>query len=92
MKNVENYLNENWDSESTKAVVKDLVELSKNDVTDGVEEAAEIKQSEDKTEFVSALYKNVEWQMSKDRKSTALKTLQGLIWKKAYEDGSIKGQ
>lgn len=30
--------------------------------------------------------------MSADRKTTELKELQGLIWKKAYDDGSIKGQ
>lgn len=30
--------------------------------------------------------------MSLDRKTTELKALQGLIWKKAYEEGSIKGQ
>lgn len=92
MKNAENYLNENWDSDDTKAVVKDLVELSKKDVADAIEEASEIKESDDKSEFATALYKNIEWQMSKDRKSTPLKQLQGMIWKKAYEDGSIKGQ
>lgn len=35
---------------------------------------------------------NVKWQMGIDRKATALKTLQGLIWVKGYKDGTIKGQ
>ena len=30
--------------------------------------------------------------MSTDRKTTALKQLQGHIWKEAFEDGSIKGE
>jgi enolase-phosphatase E1 len=34
----------------------------------------------------------VYWLMDKDRKSTPLKTLQGMIWKRAYEEGSILGE
>ena len=30
--------------------------------------------------------------MSSDRKTTALKLLQGHIWKEAYDDGKIKGE
>lgn len=90
--NAESYLTDNWDNDNTKKAVKDLVDLSKKDVADEVDEATEIKQSEDKAEFISALLKNVKWQMSKDRKSTELKQLQGLIWKKAYADEAVKGQ
>jgi len=31
------------------------------------------------------------WQMDRDRKSTALKSLQGRIWKKGFESGRLKG-
>jgi enolase-phosphatase E1 len=31
------------------------------------------------------------WLMDKDRKSTALKSLQGRIWKKGFESGQLKG-
>ncbi len=31
------------------------------------------------------------WLMDRDRKSTGLKALQGMIWKAGYEDGSLKG-
>lgn len=34
----------------------------------------------------------VEWLISIDRKSTALKSLQGKIWRQGYEDGSLKSQ
>jgi enolase-phosphatase E1 len=91
-KNCESYLTDNWDNEDTKKAVQALVDLSKKDVADEVDEATVIKESEDKAEFIAALFKNVQWQMSKDRKSTELKQLQGLIWKKAYADKSVKGQ
>src|SRR5215216_6552346 len=34
----------------------------------------------------------VEWLIARDRKSTALKSLQGKIWRQGYEDGSLKSQ
>ena len=34
---------------------------------------------------------SVEWQMGADRKSTALKQLQGHIWQHGYESGQIVG-
>ena len=42
-KNVESYLNENWEQEVTKNVVKDLVALSKKDVSEKVEGAEVIE-------------------------------------------------
>lgn len=41
---------------------------------------------------IDAVVKNVIWQMSSDRKTTALKQLQGHIWKEAFESGKIKGE
>lgn len=34
----------------------------------------------------------VEWLMDRDRKSSGLKRLQGMIWKRGYEDGALKGE
>jgi len=34
----------------------------------------------------------VEWLMQQDRKSTALKSLQGKIWKQGYESGELRSQ
>jgi enolase-phosphatase E1 len=34
----------------------------------------------------------VEWAMDRDRKSTALKELQGLIWADGYSRGELKGE
>jgi len=34
----------------------------------------------------------VHWLMDRDRKSQALKSLQGKIWRRGYEDGSLRGR
>jgi len=39
---------------------------------------------------VEAVVRNVEWQMGRDRKTTALKQLQGHIWRAGYEKGEIR--
>lgn len=41
------------------------------------------------TESIAAY---VEWLIKLDRKSTALKSLQGKIWRQGYENGSLKSQ
>ena len=46
----------------------------------------------DKEKVISTTVANVNWQMSSDRKTTALKQLQGHMWKSAYETGEVKGQ
>lgn len=40
---------------------------------------------------VEAAVRNVEWQMDSDRKTTALKSLQGKIWRAGYEAGELRG-
>lgn len=49
-------------------------------------------QDASKEEQIEGLVKSVKWQMSLDRKVGPLKQLQGLIWKKGYDKGDIKGQ
>jgi 2,3-diketo-5-methylthio-1-phosphopentane phosphatase len=41
---------------------------------------------------IAATIANVRWQMSSDRKSTALKRLQGHMWRVGYENGSLISQ
>jgi enolase-phosphatase E1 len=48
--------------------------------------------SEDKNIMIDSLVNYCLWQMDLDRKTQALKQIQGNIWKKAYETGQIKGQ
>jgi len=44
------------------------------------------------SEEIESIAKYVEWLIKLDRKSTALKSLQGKIWRQGYEDGSLKSQ
>jgi 2,3-diketo-5-methylthio-1-phosphopentane phosphatase len=41
--------------------------------------------------FIPVALKYVFWLMDRDRKSTALKSLQGKIWKTGFESGELKG-
>lgn len=36
--------------------------------------------------------KNILWQMDGDRKTGALKQLQGHMWREAYNSGAVKAQ
>mmetsp|Transcript_45348 Transcript_45348/g.102427 ORF Transcript_45348/g.102427 Transcript_45348/m.102427 type:complete len:924 (-) Transcript_45348:365-3136(-) len=46
----------------------------------------------DKARAIEALVANVLWQIGHNRKTKALKALQGHIWKAGYEAGELKGQ
>ena len=63
------------------------------DIKNGVENTVKIPSNETDRDQIIALYvHNVKNMMDSNRKVTSLKTLQGRMWKKAYENGSIKGQ
>ncbi|XP_062268884.1 enolase-phosphatase E1 isoform X2 [Platichthys flesus] len=46
----------------------------------------------DEEKAIREVVDNVLWQMAADRKSTALKQLQGHMWRSAYASGRIKGE
>ncbi|KAM9820325.1 enolase-phosphatase E1 [Neosynchiropus ocellatus] len=46
----------------------------------------------DEEKAIREVVENVLWQMAADRKSTALKQLQGHMWRSAYSSGRIKGE
>lgn len=90
LKNVEEYLKTHWSDDATKTVVAALREQADEDKKAEIEGAVTIP-AEDSEDIIPDVVKNVEWQMSQDRKTGALKTLQGLVWAKGYKDGTIKG-
>jgi enolase-phosphatase E1 len=68
------------------AVVKaDLALLAEENRADP--EAPQVAHPRDSTQTLAYL----NWLMDRDRKSTALKSLQGRIWKKGFESGQLKG-
>lgn len=90
---VESFLEQTWLDEPTKAAVALLHKESVADLAAKVDGAIEIAPADaDKSVQIASLVASVKWQMGIDRKATPLKTLQGLIWAKAYKEGTIKGQ
>ncbi|HJT28172.1 MAG TPA: acireductone synthase [Pyrinomonadaceae bacterium] len=56
------------------------------------EHASEVSDAPPLTEEIESVAVYVEWLIKLDRKSTALKSLQGKIWRQGYQDGSLKSQ
>lgn len=78
------FLMQHFDEPEIKQIVSDLCELS-------VKDGHAIQQSHDKETFVDSIVENVHRQIEADRKTKELKSLQGKIWKVAFESGAIKG-
>lgn len=89
------YIDAHWNDESFKPVLEALRKQYKDDVASGdskLKEAPAIPDEDGEDDAArDAVEKNVRWQMSWDRKSQALKMLQGEMWKEGYEKGELKG-
>lgn len=87
-----NYLTSKWSEEGVQADVAALRQLAQEDQTNKVAGVVDIPSDGDENTIREAVIRNVLWQMDKDRKSTALKSLQGNMWKFGYESGELKGE
>lgn len=90
--NVESFLTKRYDDEEIQQDIKALQELAAKDKADGVEGVVEIPKEGSKEDIIKAVVDNVKWQMDEDRKTTALKQLQGHIWREGYKTGQIKAE
>jgi enolase-phosphatase E1 len=97
--NVRDYLRRTYaTSQQTRDDVEALKQLAAEDLRAGAADAPQISAVSDASDeaqlsaLFSAVETNVLWQMSSDRKSTALKALQGHMWAGGYESGELKGQ
>jgi len=89
----ENYLRSHWGEEDLRSVLelfRDLVDQDQAGAMDDVGVIAADDEGEDAV--IQSWVANIHWQMDSDRKTTALKALQGRIWKSGYVDGTLKGQ
>ncbi|KAM3940354.1 enolase-phosphatase E1 isoform 2-T2 [Leptodactylus fuscus] len=67
------------------------VEITEND--SGLKGFVPIpSEHEAELQVIKGVVDNVHWQMSLDRKTTALKQLQGHMWRSAYASGKVKGE
>ncbi|XP_006010154.1 enolase-phosphatase E1 [Latimeria chalumnae] len=89
--NIKHYLNEHWDEVECQQDVQLLRKQAEDDSrVDGV--VPILSDSEDQTQVIQTVIDNVLWQMSLDRKTTALKQLQGHMWRSGYATGKLKGE
>ncbi|CAI9734663.1 Hypothetical predicted protein [Octopus vulgaris] len=90
--NLQNYLETHFDEDGCLCDIESLRQLAKQDEESKVIGATRISNTDaDKNVIIQDVVANVKWQMSQNRKTTALKQLQGHIWKDAYKLGEIKG-
>ena len=88
------YLNENWTDPVLHADIELLRSDAANEHANGDSAIPLIPSAEraNDEELKEAIIRNVRYQMSIDRKSGSLKSLQGHIWRRGYEDGELIGQ
>lgn len=88
--NLKKYIDTKWENEEFKQDFNKLKEQAKKDEEDKVDGFVSITGATVEEEKESLL-KNVLWQMDNDRKTGALKQLQGHMWREAYKSGAVKG-
>jgi len=87
------YLDANWDNEQLIQDIELLRKLAHEDEDMGIKNAIQIPEDNgtNKHEIIEAIALNVGKQMDMDRKTTALKQLQGHIWLSGYKQGVLQG-
>ncbi|KAF5926717.1 hypothetical protein HPG69_001346 [Diceros bicornis minor] len=91
--NVKEYLQTHWEEEECQEDVSLLRKQAEEDShLDGAVPipAASENGADDLQRVIQAVVDNVCWQMSLDRKTTALKQLQGHMWRAAFTAGHVK--
>ena len=87
---VREFLKRNWEQEALKPDVSGLHDEHAADVS-GVQNPPALRVGKG-VEQVESLTAYVHWLMDQDRKSTALKSLQGKIWREGYERGDLHAE
>ncbi|KAG8454346.1 hypothetical protein GDO86_000833 [Hymenochirus boettgeri] len=90
--NIKKYLIEHWkENEFQEDVAQLRKQAEKDSHLHGFVPIPSHVSENDTEKVIQAVVENVQWQMSSDRKTTALKQLQGHMWRSAYATGQIKG-
>jgi enolase-phosphatase E1 len=85
------FLKEYWDDLDVQKDVEALRSLNEDDRSAGRTEM-EIPRSGSRQAMQAAVERYVHFLMHDDRKETALKSLQGKIWRDGYERGQLRGE
>ncbi len=87
---VDDYLDRHASDEEVRAIIAALSEEHAADTRNALEPPLLADDSpQAKLRSIKAY---VHWLMDRDRKSTPLKSLQGMIWESGYQNGEIRGQ
>ncbi|GAA6219175.1 enolase-phosphatase E1 [Lates japonicus] len=92
---LEDYLSTHWEEDECKQDVHLLKKQIEEDMRQNRAcpvHAVDQTVHTDEEKAIREVVDNVLWQMAADRKSTALKQLQGHMWRSAYASGRIKGE
>ncbi|XP_072570956.1 enolase-phosphatase E1-like isoform X1 [Paramormyrops kingsleyae] len=92
---IEDYLSTHWEEDECKQDVQLLKKQTEQDIRE--HRACPVHSPDqtvhtDEEKAIREVVDNVLWQMAADRKTTALKQLQGHMWRTAYTSGKIKGE
>ena len=91
-KHLEGYLREHWNEAETQADLALLAEENRAEKDEKQEHhLLPHFAQDDKSLDIDSAMEYLLWLMDRDRKSTALKSLQGRIWKSGYEAGELVG-
>lgn len=87
------FLERSRNDESVRADLVMLAEENRAETGEGIPRIPELASSADTAgpRFRLNAMMYLMWLMDRDRKSTALKSLQGKIWKEGFENGELKG-
>jgi len=88
--NVQSYLESHWENEETQADVQALRDQATTDKE--VDGCVSIPEEGEQADVIKALVSSVKWQMDLDKKTTALKSLQGHMWREAYKTKKVQGE
>ncbi|XP_028830000.1 enolase-phosphatase E1 [Denticeps clupeoides] len=92
---LEEYLTDHWEEDECKQDVQQLKKQAEEDHRlnrAGPVHTVDQTVHTDEEKAIREVVENVLWQMAADRKTTALKQLQGHMWRAAYNSGRIKGE
>lgn len=90
--NVKEYLQTHWEEEECQQDVSLLRKQAEEDAHLDGAVPIPVASGGDVQQMIQAVVDNVSWQMSHDRKTTALKQLQGHMWKAAFTAGRMKAE
>ena len=89
-RNLEGFLREHAGDPEVRALMQDLRDQRQSDERHGLQPPPWVNEPEEVWLLGCVAYAH--WLIDRDSKCTALKALQGKIWRQGYENGALRGQ